>query len=356
MGWEDRPYYRDRGRSVMSPLRWLVSGSMPLFTVFGIRVRAHASLVLFIALTILLSGASGYAIGARAVSMAALFTIVVLHEFGHCFMARFLGGRGDDVLLWPLGGLASADPPHRPLPVFLTVAAGPAVNLLICVVCAGIIHILTAGYWVRLNPLNAMPIGIEGWNTAIPYLYWVYFVSYAMLLFNLLPIFPLDGGQMVQSILWPIVGYMRSMIIATTTGMVGSVALGLFGIYEKFSLFLILLAACLFYACYQQRQALREVAADDWSDGSTYSPSFYVPPETPRRRKVNRRAIKRARKSPARKPPNARKSTPFSPRSPPTACIASTGSSAAPSAKPPSANAATPLKCPATCKTASPPL
>jgi stage IV sporulation protein FB len=296
MGWEDRPYYRDRGRSVMSPLRWLLSGSVPLFTFFGIRVRAHASLLLFIALTIILSGGSGYAIEARAVSMAALFAIVVLHEFGHCFMSRWLGGRGDDVLLWPLGGLASADPPHRPLPVFLTVAAGPAVNFLICVACVIAIKLLTSYYFIRLNPFSAFPIGIQGWNTAVPYLIWIYAISYAMLLFNLLPIFPLDGGQMLQAILWPIVGYLRSMVIATTTGMVGSVALGLVGIYERMNLFLILLAVCLFYSCYQQRQALREAAGDEWSDGAGYTPSFYVPPETPRKRRVNRRAIKRARK------------------------------------------------------------
>jgi stage IV sporulation protein FB len=220
----------------------------------------------------------------------------VLHEFGHCFMSRWLGGRGDDVLLWPLGGLASADPPHRPLPVFLTVAAGPAVNLLICVGCAIAIRVLTATFWIRLNPFNAFPMGPQAWNTAVPYIAWVYGISYALLLFNLLPIFPLDGGQMVQAALWPIVGYVRSMVIATTTGMVGSVALGLFGIMQHVNLFLIMLAACLFYACYQQRQALRDSGEEDWSTGSTYSPSFYIPQDTPRRKRVNRRAIKRARK------------------------------------------------------------
>jgi stage IV sporulation protein FB len=296
MGWEDRPYYRDRGRSVMSPLRWLLTGSVPLFTFMGIRVRAHASLLLFIALTILVSGGSGYGIEVRAISMAALFAIIVLHEFGHCFMSRWLGGRGEDVLLWPLGGLASADPPHRPLPVFLTVAAGPAVNVLLCVACAIGIRIVTGVGFFRFNPFTAFPIGMQGWNTLVPYLAWVYAVSYALLLFNLLPIFPLDGGQMLQAILWPIFGYMRSMIFATTAGMVGSVMLGLFGIYERMSFFLILLAACLFYSCYQQRQALREQAGDEWSDGGLYAPSYYVPQDTPRRRRVNRRAIKRARK------------------------------------------------------------
>jgi Zn-dependent protease len=293
MGWEDRPYYRDRGRSVMSPLRWLVSGSVPLFTFMGIRVRAHASLLVFIGLTILLSAGSGYPIASRAVSMAALFVVVILHEFGHCFMARWLGGRGEDVLLWPLGGLASADPPQRPLPVFLTVAAGPAVNVLICVACTIAIHALSFT-WVRANPFNQLPPTSFYVHNVVFYLWWFYSMSYYLLLFNLLPIFPLDGGQMVQAILWPIVGHARSMTIAVTTGMFGSAALGLFGLYNL-NILLITLAGCLFYACYQQRLALRETAGDEWSYGTEYSESLFRP-ETTKRRRGNRRAIRRAQK------------------------------------------------------------
>src|ERR1035441_8276763 len=56
MGWEDRPYYRDRGGDVRNPLMFLFFGSIPLFTAFGIRVRAHMSLILFIGLTLLIGG------------------------------------------------------------------------------------------------------------------------------------------------------------------------------------------------------------------------------------------------------------------------------------------------------------
>ena len=66
--------------------------------------------------------------------MAILFVSVLLHEFGHCFGARIMGGRGEEILMWPLGGLAFADPPRRPWPQLVTTVGGPLVNVVICLV------------------------------------------------------------------------------------------------------------------------------------------------------------------------------------------------------------------------------
>jgi Zn-dependent protease len=291
MGWEDRPYYRDRSRST-SPLLWLLSGSVPMFTAFGIRVRAHASLLIFIALMVIFDAGMGFSIEARAVSMAIFTAIIVLHEFGHCFMARWLGGTADDVMLTPLGGLAMASPPHRPLPTFLTVAAGPAVNVVLCAICALLLHSL-GGHWVSLNPFHGPPM-FAHWTMMLLYTWFVFICSYALLLFNLLPIFPLDGGQMLQAILWPQTGHYRSMMIATTTGMIGSAVLGLFALYH-FMFWMLILAGFLFYGCYQRRMILRE-SGDEWSDQTDYSQSLYGNPQAPPKRRRNRRAANRARK------------------------------------------------------------
>src|SRR5205085_4049775 len=128
MAWQDRPYYRESGNTSGSPLMWLWNGRVPLFTVFGIRVQAHSTLIISIALGLLLGVGAGFGYRDRVESMAALFVIVLLHEFGHCFTARWVGGEADEIVMHPLGGLALARPPHRPLPTFLTVAGGPAVN------------------------------------------------------------------------------------------------------------------------------------------------------------------------------------------------------------------------------------
>src|SRR4051812_26749110 len=139
MGFEDRPYYRDKSGSAGNPLLWLVSGSVPLFTVFGIRVRAHAILILYLAFQIFFPGRTTIPMEERAIGAGILFGVVLLHEFGHCFAARWVGGEADDILMHPLGGLAFAHAPRRPLPTFLTVAGGPAVNVLLCAVCAAIL-------------------------------------------------------------------------------------------------------------------------------------------------------------------------------------------------------------------------
>ena len=59
-----------------------------------------------------------------------MFISVLLHEFGHCFAARWVDGDATEIMMWPLGGLANVDLPHRAAPHFITAAAGPAVNLL----------------------------------------------------------------------------------------------------------------------------------------------------------------------------------------------------------------------------------
>src|SRR4051794_19411699 len=123
MAWQDRHYYRDRGAQAWNPLMWIVTGSVSLFTVFGIRVRVHASMILLIVLQILTSESkSGLGWQNAVTSMGVLFGSVLLHEFGHCFGARYVGGEADDILMWPLGGLAFTRPPHRPWPSFFTTA------------------------------------------------------------------------------------------------------------------------------------------------------------------------------------------------------------------------------------------
>src|SRR5579862_8211454 len=113
MGWQDRPYYRDRGTGPGNPLMWLLSGSVSLGTWFGINVRVHASMIAFIVLTLLMPSSMGGWHNA-VTSMALLFVIVLLHEFGHCLGSYMVGGRPSEILMHPLGGLAYADAPRRP--------------------------------------------------------------------------------------------------------------------------------------------------------------------------------------------------------------------------------------------------
>ena len=308
MGWQDRPYYRDAGSSSGSPWMWLLNGSVPLFTVFGIRVRMHVTLLLLIVLG--LFGAvlpHGMGLTNALTVYGVLFVVILLHEFGHCFAARWMGGDADDILMWPLGGLAMTGAPNRPWPQLVTTMGGPAVNLIICFLAAVVAFIVSGGH---LPPLPILPLASEyhiPTSMTEAYCWYVFAVSWGLFVFNLLPIFPMDGGRMLQEILWFRIGYYRATLIACVVGMVGSVLMAAYGALHLgswFGLTLIILGACCFLYCYQQRAMMK--AEGPWAfedENNDYSASMWKPDEVDeeqaakrKTKRLSRRAVKKLRK------------------------------------------------------------
>ena len=104
-------------------------GSISLFRVAGIQVSLHFSWFL-VAVYQLTSRPHGYEMRVFAIyEYLALFLIVLLHEFGHAFACRQVGGIANRILLWPFGGVAFVRPPPRPGAELWSIAAGPLVNL-----------------------------------------------------------------------------------------------------------------------------------------------------------------------------------------------------------------------------------
>src|SRR5438105_13175644 len=147
------------------PLTW----SLPLARVFGITIRVH---VLFPLVALGLIMREAFKEGAppgvwieEAMIMGLLFLSVLLHEFGHCFGARLMDGDASEVLLWPLGGLAAVEVPHTARANFITAAAGPLVNVLLCLGCA--VSLFALAVRPPLNPWwDPVSVDLLAWDGA----------------------------------------------------------------------------------------------------------------------------------------------------------------------------------------------
>jgi Zn-dependent protease len=139
----------------------------------------------------------------------ALFLIVMLHEFGHALACRQVGGRANQIVLWPLGGVAYVDPPPRPGATLWSIAAGPLVNVVLVPVIYVILMLGRSSGWSGTAP------------DLLKLLRSIFYINAGLLIFNILPIYPLDGGQILRSLLWFVLGRARSLMVATILGLVG---------------------------------------------------------------------------------------------------------------------------------------
>jgi Zn-dependent protease len=142
----------------------------------------------------------------------ALFCIVLLHEFGHSLACRQVGGVANQIVLWPLGGIAFVNPPRRPGAMLWSIAAGPLVNVVL-------VPVLTIAALMTAEPIGGEP------SDSTVLLSNVWQINLGLLIFNMLPVYPLDGGQILRSLLWFPLGEIRSLQIASALGLVGAVIL-----------------------------------------------------------------------------------------------------------------------------------
>jgi Zn-dependent protease len=169
--------------------------SFPLGRLFHTQVRVS---VLFLAVGLILMFRLGWQLG--LVLTAVFLVSTLIHEFGHVTAARLSGGMADEIQLWPLGGLALVQPAPQMSSQLFTVFAGPGANLLVCLLAFPGFY-APERLWGVLNPFE-LPIdkwSAENWLRDLLLL--TFSVNWLLLLLNLLPIFPLDGGQALQIVL-----------------------------------------------------------------------------------------------------------------------------------------------------------
>ena len=206
-------------------MRW----SWKFAKVAGIELRVHATFLLLLAwaaLSYYRVGGNGVAAIRGVVFTLALFASVVLHELGHALTAKQFGVPTQDITLLPIGGVARLSyMPKKPKQELLIALAGPAVTLAIIVVLYAVVRIFSQPY-VGLGGAFGVRGGFVG------QLMWV---NVSLLVFNLLPAFPMDGGRVLRAALAFRGDYVRATESAARAGRAFALLFGLIGLlYDPF--------------------------------------------------------------------------------------------------------------------------
>lgn len=174
--------------------------SIRLFRIFGIELEVHLTFLILWGVFAFLGWGMGGWIGVAWFSaiLVLIFTCVVLHELGHSLTARHYGISVSRILLLPFGGMAQFERiPRNPRQEIVISLAGPAVNLLIVVALLPLIRWSVIDFRnLRLDPMGM----VHG----------LFVVNVAMGLFNLLPIFPMDGGRILRAFLATRIPYLKA--------------------------------------------------------------------------------------------------------------------------------------------------
>jgi Zn-dependent protease len=184
-------------------------GSVKFFTFAGITVYVHWMWFLVAVLSFQSRTHAYSSLIWNALEYLSLFLIVLIHEFGHQLACRQVGGKTHDIVLWFLGGVAYVSPPQRPGAQLWSIAAGPLVNVALIPVFSALVALSSHLGWYDTNP------------DLYSLIHNVWWINVGLLIFNMMPVYPLDGGQILRSLLWFPFGRANSLLVATIIGFVG---------------------------------------------------------------------------------------------------------------------------------------
>jgi Zn-dependent protease len=237
-----------------------------LARIFGIRVGVSASwfLVLF-GLIVWLSqdylpevmdGSQSTAYLVAVLGALGYFASLILHELGHALVARRLGIPIAGIDLWFFGGLSQMRrEPQSASEEFKIAAAGPAVTLVLFGLCLGAVYLLASSGTVSDVALTSASVKT---TPVLALIGWLGFINAALLVFNIVPAFPLDGGRIVRALIWWRTGDRNAATHFTgRAGQAFALALGLLGLWSFASggNFLGLMTMLLAFFLYQSANA-----------------------------------------------------------------------------------------------------
>jgi Zn-dependent protease/CBS domain-containing protein len=207
-----------------------MKGSVRLFRILGIDINIHITFLLLPILFGLESGLPGVFI------IIFVFLCVTLHELMHSLQAKRFGIKVDQIILLPIGGIASMRRmPEKPREELIVSLAGPLFNLSVALVFFYPLYKI-------LGPENFFHPSLENWPQTFAYAFWI---NPVLAVFNLLPAFPMDGGRILRAFLAQKIDYQKATRIAVMFGHAFALFFAFWGI--RYSHLLIILIAIFVY-------------------------------------------------------------------------------------------------------------
>lgn len=225
-------------------MRW----SFRLITIAGIRIEVHVTFLLMVAALALFRRASN-PIWFTITELLLVFLCVLLHELGHALAARRYGIHTREIVLLPIGGLARLERmPEKPAQEIVVALAGPGVNLIILTALAA---------WIGARG-ESFELALQRAEQGLPE--FLFAVNLAMLLFNLIPAFPMDGGRVLRAGLALAMPYARATRIAAQVGQGFALLFALAGMFNRNPM-LVFIALFVFMAAGEERALVQTRAS-----------------------------------------------------------------------------------------------
>jgi Zn-dependent protease len=242
-----------------------VGASFKIGRAFGIDVKVHWSFFLLLAFFGYLAFSDSGSLVDALVTVGivvALFFCVLLHEYGHSLVALRLGSEVQDITLLPIGGIARMKSlPERPIDEVKVAVAGPLVNVVLAPIFFGLA--LLFGGDLSVPPNIVSGVGSLGQIFAT-----LGMINVALVIFNMIPAFPMDGGRVLRGLLATRLGPVRATDISSTIGQGFAILFILFGFFTNNFLlavvgFFVFLGASGEAGMVRQREQLRGLAVSD---------------------------------------------------------------------------------------------
>jgi Zn-dependent protease/CBS domain-containing protein len=231
-----------------------MGGAIKVGRAFGIDVKVHWTFLLLLAFFGFTAYQNSGDLGSALVTVAiivALFVCVLLHEYGHSLVAQRLGIEIADITILPIGGLARLKSlPEKPWDEVKIAIAGPLVNVVLAPIFFAIALLLGGGITMPPNIL-------EGVQSAAQVFVYLGFINVALVVFNLIPAFPMDGGRVLRGLLATRLGPVRATDISSAVGQFFAAAFFLIGLLTG-NLLLALIAVFIFFGAGGEAQMVRQ--------------------------------------------------------------------------------------------------